>query len=157
VGSGRGGGARDRRRGAGGFGTGGEASGGAGGDACALIVRQSEPTKITALASQCGASWYGRRDETCPVSTGGGTRRVQSVQEGGGGGGSRCGASCRPAREEVLRGGMAQRAAGAAGRLTASRRKSPRSDPCRAEAVSRWRRRRQREGSARRMRALARG
>jgi len=27
-----------------------------------------------------------RRDETCPVSTGGGTRRVQSVREGGGGG-----------------------------------------------------------------------
>ena len=29
---------------------------------------------------------YGRRDETCPVSTGGGTRRVQSVREGRGGG-----------------------------------------------------------------------
>ena len=27
------------------------------------------------------------RDETCPVSTGGGTRRVQSVREGGRGGG----------------------------------------------------------------------
>jgi hypothetical protein len=118
VDSGRGGGARDRRRGAGGFETGGVASGGAGGDACALMVRQSEPTKITALASQCGAS-------------------------------------CRPAREEVLRGGRAQRAAGVAGRLTASRRKSPRSDPCRAEAVSRWRRRRLREGYARRMWALA--
>jgi hypothetical protein len=26
---------------------------------------------------------YGRRDEACPVSTGGGTRRVQSVREGG--------------------------------------------------------------------------
>jgi hypothetical protein len=30
------------------------------------------------------SSQYGRRDETCPVSTGGGTRRVQSVREGGG-------------------------------------------------------------------------
>ena len=29
------------------------------------------------------AAEYGRRDETCPVSTGGGTRRVQSVREGG--------------------------------------------------------------------------
>jgi hypothetical protein len=29
---------------------------------------------------------YGRRDETRPVSTGGETRRVQSVREGGGGG-----------------------------------------------------------------------
>jgi len=29
----------------------------------------------------------GRRDETCPISTGGGTRRVQLVREGGGGGG----------------------------------------------------------------------
>jgi hypothetical protein len=28
-----------------------------------------------------------RRDETCPVSTGRGTRRVQLVREGGGGGG----------------------------------------------------------------------
>ena len=34
-----------------------------------------------------GAGLRERRDETCPVSTGGGTRRVQSVREGGGGGG----------------------------------------------------------------------
>ena len=33
--------------------------------------------------------YYGRRDETCPFSTGGGTRRVQSVREGGGQGGGR--------------------------------------------------------------------
>ena len=26
------------------------------------------------------SSWYGRRDETCPVGTGGGTRRVQLVR-----------------------------------------------------------------------------
>ena len=32
-----------------------------------------------------GASTIFSRDETCPVSTGGGTRRVQSVREGGGG------------------------------------------------------------------------
>ena len=31
------------------------------------------------------SGWYGRRDEACPVSTGEGTRRVQSVREGGGG------------------------------------------------------------------------
>ena len=30
---------------------------------------------------------YGRRDEACPVSTGGGTRRVQLVREGREGGG----------------------------------------------------------------------
>ena len=36
-----------------------------------------------------------RRDETCPVSTGGGTRRVQSVREGGGGGASFAGADRR--------------------------------------------------------------
>ena len=38
---------------------------------------------------------HGRRDETCPISTRGGTRRVQSVREGGreggGGGGSSSG------------------------------------------------------------------
>ena len=35
-----------------------------------------------------GSNWsgqYGRRDETRPVSTGGGTRRVQLVRERGGG------------------------------------------------------------------------
>ena len=42
------------------------------------------------------------RNETCPVSTGGGTRRVQSVREGGGGGTS-------------LRAGVAGGDAGAAG------------------------------------------
>ena len=31
------------------------------------------------------SSQYGKRDETCPVSTGRGTRRVQLVREGGGG------------------------------------------------------------------------
>jgi hypothetical protein len=36
---------------------------------------------------------YGRRDETCPISTGGGTRRIQSVREGEGGGGGLHGAS----------------------------------------------------------------
>ena len=40
---------------------------------------------------------YGRRDETCPISTGGGTRRVQLVREGGGG-------ACRPCRARALQG-----------------------------------------------------
>jgi hypothetical protein len=40
----------------------------------------------TAGSKRCVCE-YGRRDETCPVSTGGGTRRVQSVREGGEGGG----------------------------------------------------------------------
>ena len=30
-------------------------------------------------------AYHGRRDETCPISTGGGTRRVHLVREGGGG------------------------------------------------------------------------
>jgi len=33
------------------------------------------------------SGWYGRRDETCPVGTERGTRRVQLVREGGGRGG----------------------------------------------------------------------
>jgi len=37
-----------------------------------------------------------RRDETCPDSTGGGTRRVQLVREGGGRGGTRPAAAARP-------------------------------------------------------------
>ena len=39
---------------------------------------------------------YGRRDETRPVSTGGETRRVQSVREGGGGGRPRADHCKRP-------------------------------------------------------------
>ena len=49
----------------------------------------------------------GRRDETCPVSTGGGTRRVQSVREGGGGGGGggagAHSAPCGPRPSEIPR------------------------------------------------------
>ena len=41
--------------------------GGGGGEVCVRVVPK------------------GGRDETCPISTGGGTRRVQSVREGGGG------------------------------------------------------------------------
>ena len=37
-------------------------------------------------AAQCITNHHGRRDEACPVSTGGGTRRVQLVREGEGGG-----------------------------------------------------------------------
>jgi len=47
------------------------------------------------------------RDETCPVSTGGGTRRVQSVREGGGGG---------VAGLPRTRGGARRRSAGACAR-----------------------------------------
>jgi len=43
------------------------------------------PLQVRAASSQ-----YGKRDETRPVSTGRGTRRVQLVPEGGGGAGSLC-------------------------------------------------------------------
>jgi len=52
--------------------------------------------------------------ETCPISTGGGTRRVQLVREGeGGGGGELCGKgpfsvrACRGAARSTCRGGLA--------------------------------------------------
>ena len=43
-----------------------------------------------------GRQCSGRRDETCPVSTGGGTRRVQLVREGGAG--RQCSGCCRKTR-----------------------------------------------------------
>jgi len=45
---------------------------------CARLARVGDVSEMAALRK------YGRRDETCPFSTGGGTRRVQSVREGGG-------------------------------------------------------------------------
>jgi len=44
--------------------------------------RHARASLATGGAGRRGRCW---RDETCPVSTGGGTRRVQSVREGGGG------------------------------------------------------------------------
>jgi len=49
--------------------------------------RPAAPPSLPGLLAGC--RHFARRDETCPVSTGGGTRRVQSVREGGGGGGGR--------------------------------------------------------------------
>jgi len=63
-----------------------------GGNLCELFETENRVLKTFCTP---GLAWktlamnsYGRRDETCPVSTGGGTGRVQSVREGGGGGGA---------------------------------------------------------------------
>jgi len=64
---------------------------------------------------------YGRRDETCPVSTGGGTRRVQSVREGGRGG---VGGVCE--RQVIVErtSGIKQRAASSEQQTTASKQRA---------------------------------
>ena len=53
-------------------------------------LRGPAPAPVCARAALRGktlrSSQYGGRDETCPISTEGGTRRVHSVREGGGGG-----------------------------------------------------------------------
>ena len=48
----------------------------------ALQLRESVARQAVGELRQARARPW---DETCPVSTGGGTRRVQSVREGGGG------------------------------------------------------------------------
>jgi hypothetical protein len=53
--------------------------------AAAFVVDPSDAWDETFFSSKFADC--GRRDETCPVSTEGGTRRVQLVREGGGGGG----------------------------------------------------------------------
>jgi len=54
------------------------------------VVARPRPAPVCARAALRGktlrSSQYGGRDETCPISTEGGTRRVHSVREGGGGG-----------------------------------------------------------------------
>jgi len=52
---------------------------------CYLPV-QIEPRRAAAVVAEEN-TLNGEKDETCPVSTGRRTRRVQLVQEGGGGGG----------------------------------------------------------------------
>jgi len=52
--------------------------------AAAFVVDPSDAWDETFFSSKFADC--GRRDETCPVSTEGGTRRVQLVREGGGGG-----------------------------------------------------------------------
>ena len=59
----------------------------------AAFPEMSFSTHVRSRPPQCrglrapAAAFQKRKTETCPVSTGGGTRRVQSVREGGGGGG----------------------------------------------------------------------
>jgi len=53
----------------------------------AFMPQAARALRRARFARAVDAAGHGRRDETCPVSTGGGTRRVQSVREGGGGGG----------------------------------------------------------------------
>jgi len=50
---------------------------------CGTTRASAQPTPSTSSAHRHVSGLYGRRDETCPVSTEGGTRRVQLVREGG--------------------------------------------------------------------------
>ena len=71
------------------------------------ICRAAEVCKAVGVW-EAARTLGGRRDETCPVSTGGGTRRVQSVRKGGGGGGAPGGCQGRGKRrrEKSMTGGV---------------------------------------------------